>query len=46
VVRQFERLTMIRLLSLLAGFVLFCMFAVLGGYVIAEYLTALDPFYN
>jgi hypothetical protein len=37
---------MIRLLSLLVVFVLFCMFAVLGGYAVAEYLTALDPFYN
>jgi ABC-type transporter Mla maintaining outer membrane lipid asymmetry permease subunit MlaE len=37
---------MIRLLSILMLFVLFCMFAVLGGYIVAEYLTALDPFYN
>jgi len=37
---------MIRLLSLLIVFVLFCMFAVLGGYAVAEFLTGVDPFYN
>jgi hypothetical protein len=37
---------MIRLLSLLVVLVLFCMFAVLGGYAVAEFLTGADPFYN